>query len=130
MSPLRSRLSFSSAGARASTRDSIRATTSVSGRAEAEAEAEAEIRSDAAAGSERVVVGPASPVSVVPGSGAVLRVESDGAGGRRMAQPLSAEARATPATRTGSVAAAGACGMLKTRDTCTDHRRALFLGLA
>ena len=117
MSSLRRRLS--SSGARASARDSIRATASVSGRAEAEAEAEAELRSDAAAGSERVVEGPASPVSVVPGGGAVLRVEADGAGGWRMAQPLSAEARATPATRGGSVAAASACRMLKTRDTCT-----------
>ena len=111
MSPLVRRLSFTRSD-RASARDSIRASARDSGRAETETETNDS--SGAAAGSEGLAVGAPSPM---PGGGATLRLESDGAGGWRMLQPPSQEARSTssPATRGGSVAASSARRMLNSR---------------
>jgi hypothetical protein len=102
------RISFTR-GTRASARDSIRTSAHDStGRAETET-TETETGGGAAAGTEGLAVGAPSPV---PDAGAVLRVESDGAGGWRMAQPLSPSTPATTA-RGGSVAAASTHRMCK-----------------
>ena len=112
MSPLVRRLSFTRSD-RASARESTRASACDSGRAETDTSHRREPNdsSGAAAGSEGLAVGAPSPM---PGGGATLRLESDGAGGWRMLQPPSQEARSTssPATRGGSVAASSARRML------------------
>ena len=115
MSPLVRRLSFTRSD-RASARESTRASACDSGRAETDTSHRREPNdsSGAAAGSEGLAVGAPSPM---PGGGATLRLESDGAGGWRMLQPPSQEARSTssPATRGGSVAASSARRMLNSR---------------